>query len=242
MVHMWRIAAMEARLYIRDIQAMIMSFLVPLFFILVFGSIFGRDKGFMEFFVPGLLSVMIMATTLFSVAVNQAEHRQLGLLKRLRLLPTTPLTMFMAQSLVRIGVVLVQVALAMVVAISVFRTEFTGAIFPLFLAIAIGTLMFLALSFALGNLVRSTQAAVAVANLLFIPMMFLSGAYFPLYMLPSFLQPILQVLPLTPVVTVVRSAFVDGATLLDNPVSTIWILGWLAICLVAAVSTYRWTD
>jgi ABC-2 type transport system permease protein len=240
--HVWRIAAMEARLYIRDIQSMIMSFLVPIFFILVFGSIFGRQDGFMEFFVPGLIGVTIMSTTLFSITVNQTDHRQIGLLKRLQLLPTSTLSVVVAQSLVRMLVVFLQVALALAVAIFVFKTKFTGALPPLFVSIVFGTLMFLALSFALGNFMRSTQASIAIANVLFIPMMFLSGAYFPLYMLPSFLQPILRALPLTPLVQVIRSAFVDGGSLTDNMSSTLWILGWLVVGLVTAVRTYRWAD
>ncbi len=242
MAHLWRITAMEARLYARDIQAMIMSFLVPIFFIVVFGSIFGRNEGFMEFFVPGLLAVTIMSTTLFSITVNQAEHRQVGLLKRMRLLPTNTLTVVLAQSMVRILVVLLQTALGLAFATLVFQTKLTGSVGPLLVSIVLGTLTFLALSFALGNMVRSTQAAIAVANVLFIPMMFLSGAYFPLYMLPSFLQPILKVLPLTPLVTVIRSAFVEGGTLFDNLSSSLGLLGWLVIGLVGAIRTYRWAD
>jgi ABC-2 type transport system permease protein len=71
-------------------------------------------------------------------------------------------------------------------------------------------------------------------------MMFLSGTFFPRFLMPEWLQTISAFLPLTPLVDGIRYIIVEGQTLMDIGPQLALIAGWLAAVYVVAFRVFRW--
>ena len=77
-------------------------------------------------------------------------------------------------------------------------------------------------------------------NIITFPMMFLSGIFFPIEVMPDFLRPVLEALPLTYLGDGLRQIMV-GATPLHSLTTDIAVLGgWLIVCMVLAIRFFRW--
>lgn len=132
---------------------------------------------------------------LFGFAVGLAEERSNGLLDLKRVLPTPPLALYLAR--IAMAVLFAWIIGALLLTLA---TGFAGvrlsaeAGVRYFLALALGTLPFAALGLLIGTLVRA-QAANALVQLIYLPLGFLGGLWFPIYMLPKFIQGIAQFLP-----------------------------------------------
>jgi ABC-2 type transport system permease protein len=105
-----------------------------------------------------------------------------------------------------------------------------------------GTLAFLALGLLAGSFSKTPEAASAVANLIVLPMAFLSGAFFPLEGAPSWLQTVSRTLPLRHLVDGMLDVMVRG----QGPAAVLPQLGiLLAFAVVVgaiAVALFRWED
>ena len=79
-----------------------------------------------------------------------------------------------------------------------------------------------------------------MVNAIYLPMTFLSGAFFSTNSMPAFLQAIADVLPLTYLLRMLRDSFVNGETIADQGTNIGVLLAWAAAALVFALRTFRW--
>ena len=106
--------------------------------------------------------------------------------------------------------------------------------------VALGGLAFLAIGFFIGAFAKTEQAFFPLAQVLTFPMMFLSGIFFPIEVMPDWIQPLIGVLPLTFLADGVRQVMV-GSTPLHALVLNVAVLAaFLAVFLVLAIRTFRW--
>ena len=90
------------------------------------------------------------------------------------------------------------------------------------------------------GLIRSAEGSSAFMNAISLPMIFLSGAFFPTTSMPSFLQAISDVLPLTYLVHMLRDAFLTGNTLAAQGTNIGALLAWATVALILALRTFSW--
>ena len=125
---------------------------------------------------------------------------------------------------------LVQGGITIAMAIVVFGITIRGNPLLIVAILVIGTLSFLGLGIVATALTKEQESAQLVLGLLQFPMMFLSGVLFPVEQMPSFLQTVSRVLPLTYAVEALRKVMILGAGL-DA------ILGPLTILIALGVVT-----
>jgi ABC-2 type transport system permease protein len=99
---------------------------------------------------------------------------------------------------------------------------------------------FAALGVALSSLVRSAEGASAVVNAIYLPVSFISGAFFSPNSFPAFLEAIANVLPLTYFIELVRNIMLHGSQVWDEPTAVAVVAAWGALGLVVAVRLFRW--
>jgi ABC-2 type transport system permease protein len=189
--------------YIRDRARIFSTFLQPLMFLAIFGlglrstlaqGNFGID--FIKFMYPGIIAMSVMGIAFFST-VSTVWDREFGFLKEILVAPVP-----------RVAIVIGKISGAMTIAS-------TQALILLVLAPFIGVsihiltivelfLFFLVLSFAISSLglliaslMKTTESFGFVMQLIFFPMFFLSGAFFPLTSIPGWLSVISRINPLT---------------------------------------------
>ena len=199
-----------------------------------------RDLGYIDFLMPGVIGMAIMQLGLFSVAFSFVTMKREGVLRRLLATPLAPTSLLVAQVITRLIVVLIQTAILAAVAVFLFGAEFAGSFFAVLLAAAMGGAVFLAMGFAVSGWARTEQQAAPLANIVSLPMMFLSGVFFSRDVLPGILQRITDFLPLTYLVEAIRGMTVEGDTVLMQWPNFLGLAVWLVVAFVIANRTFRW--
>jgi ABC-2 type transport system permease protein len=196
-----------------------------------------------QYLTPGLLGWAIATGAMFGAALTLVNWRQKKILRRLRLSPVSTGTIVGARVGVSVLVALVQTAIFIGVAsVPYFGLQLSNYWWMCIPVVFVGTLAFLSIGLLAGSFTKTPEAASAIANLIVLPMAFLSGAFFPLQGAPAWLQTISQALPLRHMVDGLLDVMVRG----EPPVSVLPQLGILAAfaVVVSAVSValFRWED
>jgi ABC-2 type transport system permease protein len=145
-----------------------------------------------------------------------------------------------AQVTTRLIMAAVQVAILLIVGVAFFHFHLAGNVLELMLACVLGSAIFIAIGFAISGYAKDEQAVPALANLLVLPMMFLSGIFFPRDTMPAWLHTISDFLPLTYVTDAIRSIAVNGSHLWNLGGDMIGVAVWLVITIVIAIRMFRW--
>jgi ABC-2 type transport system permease protein len=204
-----------------------------------FESVETRDLGYIDFLVPGIVGMTIMQLGLFGVAFGFVQLKRTGALRRLFATPTSPSYFLSAQVLSRLIIGIAQVAILFAVGIW-FGLQMFGSYLTLLVVVIIGSAIFLAIGFAIAGWAKNEDQAAPVANLVSLPMMFLSGVFFPRDAMPEFLAAITAFLPLTYVIEALRAIVNQGADLLSLGPEMLGMGVWMVITFVIAVRLFRW--
>ena len=206
---------------------------------LAFESVESRDLGYIDFLVPGIVGMTIMQLGLFGVAFGFVQLKRTGALRRLFATPTSPAYFLSAQVLSRLIIGVAQVAILFGVGMW-FGLQMFGDYLSLLVIVLIGSAIFLAVGFAIAGWAKNEDQAAPVANLVSLPMMFLSGVFFPRDAMPDFLANVTQFMPLTYVNEALRAIVNDGAGLLALGPQLLGMGVWVIITFVLAVLMFRW--
>jgi ABC-2 type transport system permease protein len=170
-------------------------------------SILKKKYRFIEFFVPGIIAMAVMTASLFgSVNVN-AELRQKGVFRKLFTTPITGIDWILSNVLYQFILAVFSTLVMLLVSYAVFNVslEINGW---LLVFVALDVFAFVGLGMILTRVAKEAESAAAAADALMFPMMFLSGTFFPVEMMPQFLQKFAKVLPLYYVNEGLRSSMV----------------------------------
>jgi ABC-2 type transport system permease protein len=207
--------------------------------LVVVEEVAGRDLGYIDFLVPGILGLTIMQLGLFSVAFGFVQLKTTGTLRRLFATPTSPNYFLGAQVSSRLLIAIVQVLILLAVGIW-FGVQLVGSIFVVLALSIVGSVVFLAMGFGVAGWAKNENQAAPVANLISLPMMFLSGSFFPREAMPEFLQEVTKFLPLTYLNDALRAVINDGAGLDVIGPDIIGLAIWAIISFVIATRLFKW--
>ncbi|MBX5477360.1 MAG: ABC transporter permease [Clostridia bacterium] len=196
--------------------------------------------GYLEFVVPGLLAMMMMNSGLFSIANVVTRWRDRGVLKRLRATTVTPTTIVTAWVTNQMVSGFLSVVLLLGLALGVFKAHLTVHAMTIVVLTILGMGVFFAIGFFLAGIAKDSEAVVPLVNLVSLPMMFLSGIFFPNDTLPRWLFKIVHYLPLTYLADGLRSTLTSGATLATLRADVAALAVWLLVSIVGSVRTFRW--
>ncbi len=237
--------AAQQRLYWRSREAAFFTFVMPLVFLVLIGSVYGSSEvdGIRgsTYLLAGLLGYSVIATAFAGLAITLVVRRESGVLKRVRGTPL-PTATFLAAV---IGSTLVVIALGALAQLLVGRFV-VDAGWPsrpgeLAVALLVGAACFAALGLAITGLIRSAEGSSALVNAIYLPLVFISGVFFSVDSLPGFLQAVAEISPLTYLLRLVRECVVAGGEGLGGALEAIAALaGWGLAGLVVAVRMFRW--
>ena len=198
------------------------------------------EQRYIDFVVPGLIGFSLMSTCLFSIGVVVVSYREKGKLRRLAVTPLPKYIFISGQIMNRYIIVLLQALLLIGVALLVFNVKMVGNPATLFVVLTAGMLTFIAIGYAIASFAKTTESASGMANVLFFPMIFLSGVYFSVENMPFFLKPVVAFLPLTHLVYALRAVFNEGATLFDVMPRLAILTVWFILCFLFSIYKFKW--
>jgi ABC-2 type transport system permease protein len=201
-----------------------------------------KSLSYIQYLTPGLLGWAIALGATFGAAATLVTWRQKKILRRLRLSPVGIPTIIGARVVFAMGIALIQMVVFLVVAVSFFHlrlSHYWWMSIPLILA---GTLAFMAIGLLAGSRAKSDEAANAIANLVTIPMAFLSGSFFPISLAPRWLQVLAEVFPLRHLNDGMLDVMVRG----KGPASVLpelgILLGFTVVISAVAAALFRWEE
>jgi len=149
-----------------------------------------------DFYVPGIISAFIMTNGIIALSSNSTEFKRRGIIKRLSITPLTRMDWILGNVLSQTLLNLMLTAIMIGLGWLVFNVRIVPDALSIIL-IFLGSVMFSGIGMLLSGVIKDVEAASAIGNAIAFPMMFLSGAYFPLEFAPSYIQTIAKALPLT---------------------------------------------
>jgi imidazolonepropionase-like amidohydrolase/ABC-type multidrug transport system permease subunit len=213
----------------------------PLGFLLLFGFVMARgDARVMAFMMPGLLTTTLMSGALFGVALPLVQQREIGLLRRLRVTPVPAASIAIAHGVVAILTGIISLVALMVLGRMLFGMQMAGSWAALIGAYICGACALVPMGLLVGSTARDIRTAPAIANLIFFPMMFLSGSAMPFAILPEGVQRFARLLPTTYLNETYSGVIVRGEGLLTLAGSLAVLLAIGAVGIVLTSMLFRW--
>jgi ABC-2 type transport system permease protein len=204
------------------------------------GSIVQERFTFLDFFVPGIIGLTIMTTCVFNVQGTISRFRANGIFRKLATTPMTPFEWLLSRILWHLFISFLTLAVIMGFGMLIFGMNMSVNLVVILIIVA-GSAMFSALGMIVARFVKNEETASMAANAITFPMMFLSGTFFQLEMMPSYLQQIAAVLPLTYMSQGLRDSMVY-----DNQAGAYFNLAVVAVIgvifVIVAVLITKWEE
>lgn len=203
-------------------------------------SIKPQSHSYIDFLVPGLISFSILTSPMFSMVNISAEYKKNKIFKQLSLTPLTKGEWLTSKIIWYVFLSAISFILMTLFGIELFGAHITFSLWIIPFLI-VGPIFFVALGMLVGTVTKSQESAGVIGNIITFPMMFLSGTFFPVSSMPTYLQNIAHALPLFYVVDGLSDVMIYqnfGKALIDILILTVIS----AIVFVAAVRTFKWRE
>ena len=193
-----------------------------------------------DYMISGLLGFAILSMGIFGLANQLPAEKKNGSLRRIRATPFTR-TQLIFGTLMYYGVIgFLSLILMLVVALTVFNFDMRGDWLQLAIFLIIAIMMMLGFGLLIGGWAKNENQSAVLSNAVSFPLMFLSGVFFPRFLMPEWLQGITGYLPLTPVVDGIRYITTEGANLIDLAPQLAIIGVWVVVIYALAIRLFRW--
>ena len=203
-------------------------------------SILTKKYQFIEFFIPGIIAMAVMTLSLFGTVNLNTELRQKGIIRKLSTTPITRTEWILSDILYQFILAVISTIAMLLVSYAVFNVSLhINAWLPAF--ILLDVFAFVGIGMILTRFVKEAQSAAAAANAISFPMMFLSGSFFPIELMPDFLQTFARILPLYYVNEGLRSAmiFEDNLAALHDAA----VIGFFAaVVFILGIIATKWVE
>lgn len=195
-----------------------------------------------QFLAPGLLGWAIAMGATFNTAMPMVTWRTNQLLRRLRLSPVRTSSLVTSRLFICLTVALIQMVIFLVLGVTVFDLQLSGSWWLAIPLILLGALAFMAIGMIAGAVSKTVEAASGLANVIILPMAFLSGSFIPLDQAPGWLTTVSKLLPLGQLNSGMMDVMVRGEGVSALAVPAAVLLGFTLVLGTIAVKMFRWED
>lgn len=193
-----------------------------------------------DYTFAGLLGFSILSLGIFGPTSVFPRMKQQGILRRYHTTTLRVWQFFTANVISQMFVGVLSTALMFAVALTFFDLNMRGDYLTMLIVVLLGTATMFGVGLAIGGWAKNENQAAPLANLITFPMMFLSGTFFPRFLMPEWLQGISAALPLTPIVDALRLVVTEGRNLFQLGPELALTAIWLVIIYLVAFRVFRW--
>jgi len=236
-----RIALLNIRLVMRTKVSLFFTFLFPLIFLFVYGGVFAHgDPGVVAYMFGPVVTITVMGSAFWGLGLQSVTQRERGSLRRYRLAPVGSGAIVSSSLLANYLLQLPVIALLAFCAVVFFHMRLTIGWGALFILASVGAYTFAGFGLTIASVANTMQEAQVYNNLIWFPLLFLSGATFPLPMLPHWVQSVATFLPATYLVSAFQGVM-SGAQPLSAYTPQLLALTVSGTCgLLLAWKLFRW--
>lgn len=200
------------------------------------------EAGYFDFVLAGLIGLALMNSSIMGIAVGMSKYRESKILKRITTTPLKTWKFITAEVLARLVVNVIQISLVLLVGVGYFGANIYGSYFTLYAISLLGGLLFQLIGFTIASVTKTADAAQGLSQVVTIPMMFLAGVFFPIDQLPKWLTSIVKLLPLAPLLKMIRDVASNGKSVFTDPMNIIIVGAWIIVCFTISVFRFKLTE
>jgi len=242
----WRLTFVELKLLLREPLAAFFTLIFPTLMLFLFGAIYGNAPtpffgglGFVDAMVPAYAAMIVATSSIMSLSIHVADSRERGVLRRYRSAPLRPLAVLGGQVIPIFLLTLLGLVILIAAGLAVYRLHLPAHGLSVLAGFVLSCLSFFALGFVLAALMPTARSAQVVAMVLYYPMIFLSGSSIPTEVLPAGVRRVAAVLPLTPVVNLMRGLW-RGEAWGRHLGDAVFLAAVFVVGSLVAAKTFRW--
>lgn len=229
------------KLVMRDRVVLFFNYLLPLLFFVVFAQSFGASRGgALSQVIAMVLILGVLGSGFFGAGMRAVVEREQNILRRFKVAPITPLPILVSSLVTGLISYLPGAALILGIATLYYGMPWPERWISLFIMLSLGLLAFRSIGLIIGAVANSMQESQIIIQLLYLPMLFLSGATFPVSSMPKWLQIAAQFLPTPYLYTGLQGILVRGESLAANAKSLVAMLVTVAVATFLGVRLFRW--
>jgi ABC-type multidrug transport system permease subunit len=195
---------------------------------------------YIDFLVPGLLGMSLMGGGLWGVGFVIVDMRIRKLLKRFLATPMRKRDFLLGVMISRMLFVIPEVLLVLLFARIAFGVVIYGSLWAVLFLIVLGSLTFSGIGLLVASRASTIETVSGLMNLVMLPLWILSGIFFTPERFPDAMQPVIKVLPLTPLISALRAVMLEGATLTSQLPEIGILTAWGVVTFAIALKVFRW--
>ena len=227
-------------LALRNKMFFFFSVVMPLLFFFLYAGIFAKgDPNKVRFFLGPVLALNVMGS-FWGLSATLVTFREQGILRRFHVAPVTASDLLASSVLANFILTLPTVTVVLLFARFIFHVRDLGNLLATFLFVCAGTVSFGSLGLVVASITNTMQETQVLNQLLWLPLIFLSGATFPLGYLPKVVQGISVFLPATYLVTGLQQATLFSKPMSELLVYFLALAFWSALSFFVAAQLFRW--
>jgi ABC-2 type transport system permease protein len=197
------------------------------------------SSSYFDFIAPGMMMMTVMMSVMTGLPGAITHEREMGTLDGVMVAPINRLSIILGKTIAQLTRGLLQGFIIMILAMVLFGVTIHGSLLLVIGLLLLGVFSFVGLGVALTSLAKDQETASMMLMAIMFPMMFLSGIFFPVKMMPGFMQTISSFLPLTYASDAMRKVMVLGAGVPQIATNLIVLIVFGIVMLAIAVPLFR---
>lgn len=213
---------------------------MPLVFFFLYAGVFAKSvPRIVSFYLGPVLAFNVMGS-FWGLSATLVMFREQGILRRFHVAPVTAADLLASSVVANYVLTLPIVVVELILARVIFHVPSIGNPISLFVLISIGILSFGSLGLVVASVTNTMQETQVLNQLLWLPLIFLSGATFPLAYLPKMVQRFGLFLPATYLVNGLQQTVLNSATLFSRYVEVLSLTVWAGLTFFLSAQLFRW--
>ena len=242
MNHLFLLTGMRVRLALRNKMFFFFSIVMPLVFFFLYAAVFGKSEPRTVAYLLGPVLGLNVMGSFWGLSAALVMFREQGILRRFHVSPVTELDMLLSSIFANYALALPTIVIQLFLAKYAFHVPSLGDLFSVWLLITIGIVSFGSLGLVIASVTNTMQETQVLNQLLWLPLIFLSGATIPFTSLSNAVKHIALFLPATYLVHGLKRAIVDTPP--ASPVALAVVLAsltvWFILTLFLSTQLFRW--
>jgi ABC-2 type transport system permease protein len=236
----------EMKLSLRDMNMVIFAICIPLVVLIILGVIYGNKPAydgaaytFLEQSFGALTTIAVCAGGVMGLPLVVSDYRNRKILKRFKVTPVSPAMILAVQVVIYTIYSVASLILLYIVSTLFFGFHMGGSMIAFLGGYLLVMLSIFSIGMMVGGISPNSQTASVIASLLYFPMLIFSGATLPYEVMPSALQKVADILPLTQGIKLLKAASL-GLPIENVFVPIIVMVVLAALCIGVSLRFFKW--
>jgi len=233
---------MRIQLTLRNKMFLFFSVIMPFGFFFLYSGVFAKGVPLLVRYFLGPVMALTVMGSFWGLSAALVTYREQGILRRFHVTPVSASDMLLSSIVANFVLTLPTILVELLLARFIFHVSDFGDLFSAFILIAVGTMSFASLGLVVASVTNTMQETQVINQLIWFPLIFLSGATVPLASLPQVAKRVGLFLPATYLVTELQDAVYWGA----SPRSRDFLLAiasltvWAILTFFLSAQLFRW--